>query len=191
MLGIESAIISTLIKQKNYTQLDQAKIRFGMQIILSNVYKTIIIYGIALVLNCIVPTLIAHLTFYLLRKKCFGYHFSTTFTCILWSIIAFPFLSAFFVVFQIPQWLIWGISIFSVYIIFAYAPVETLKHRIVNEEHHNYLKKHARIRLFVVIIFIKILPIDFQIFVVQGLFIQGLAILIQIILGGKTHESNL
>lgn len=191
MSGMESAIVNALIKQQNYTSLDQAKIRYGVHIILSELYKAIIVYGVALLFHCLVPTLIAHLTFLVLRQKSFGYHFAGKLSCIAWSIIAFPFLAAFLGIFQLPYGLMLGISMVSAIIIFAYAPAGTLKHPIVNDKHRSYLKKHTRIRLLAIILLIIVLPSSIQLFVVQGLCLQSLAILIQTIKGEDSNECKI
>ncbi|MGM7634404.1 accessory gene regulator ArgB-like protein [Bacillus sp. Hm123] len=183
---IESFIVNTLIKQKNYTQLDQAKIRFGVQLIFADLCKFLIVYGAAFLLDCLLPTFIVHITFYALRQKSFGYHFSSAFSCIAWSVLAFPIMSAFLVAFTLPLWLVWSIGIFSALTVFLHAPVGTAKHPIINEKHRLYLRKQAHFRLLTIGIITCTIPIYTHKFIVLGISLQSLSLLIQKFKGEKS-----
>lgn len=183
---IETVIVNTLIKQKNYSTLDQAKIRYGVRLVLSDFYKFLLVYSVALWLDCLLSTLIVHVTFYILRQVSFGFHFLSTISCIIWSIVAFPIMAAFLVAMPLPSWLVWGVGVFSVLTIFIKAPLGTAKHPIVNEQHRRYLRKKIQLRLLMVAVAICITPSYYQQFIVLGVFIQSVSLLIQSVKGGNT-----
>lgn len=179
MKAVETFIINSLIKE-HHTELDQLKIKFGIRLILSELYKFIIVYGVALILDCVIPTLITHLSFILLRQVSFGYHLSGNLSCVLWSIVIFPVLSDILLTIQVkPQWT-WFISLFSIIIVLLYAPLGTNKHRIINDQHRRYLRKKLYIRLLIIIICFMISPLIIKQFIALGLFIQCIALIIQL-----------
>ncbi|WP_100332116.1 accessory gene regulator ArgB-like protein [Bacillus xiapuensis] len=186
MSTIESFIVNILIKQKNYTQLDQAKIRFGVRLIFADLCKFLIVYGAAFLLDCVLPTFVTHITFYTLRQKSFGYHFSSSFSCIAWSVLAFPIMSACLAALPLPLWLVWSTGIFSATTVFLYAPVGTAKQPIINEKHRLYLRKQAHTRLLTTGIITCTIPIYIHKFIVLGVAIQSLALLIQKFKGEKS-----
>lgn len=183
---IETVIVNTLIKQENYSTLDQAKIRYGVRLVLSDFYKSLLVYGVALWLDCLLPALIVHVTFYILRQVSFGFHFLSTISCIIWSIIAFPIMAAFLVAMPLPSWLIWSVGIFSVLTILIKAPLGTAKHPIANAQHRLYLRKKIQLRLLVIGVAICVAPSYFQQFIILGIFIQSVSLLIQSVKGGNT-----
>ncbi|WP_153733308.1 accessory gene regulator ArgB-like protein [Sporosarcina obsidiansis] len=176
---LETAIVNLLINQQKYTELDQAKIRYGVRIIVSELYKFVLIYGIALLLGSVLPTFVTHMTFYVLRQKAFGYHFASARSCIFWSIVAFPVLSGLLVAFPQPLWLVGIIGTLSVMVIFLFAPVDTEKHQIVNKKHYLYLRRHLRIRLLAVLFVFCVVSEPIQSFIILGLFIQSTTVLVQ------------
>ncbi|WP_342471385.1 accessory gene regulator B family protein [Metasolibacillus sp. FSL H7-0170] len=62
---IEAKITNILIKQRIYTRLEQEKIRYGVRIILKEFYKLLLLYSVAFLLDCLLPTFIIHMVFYL------------------------------------------------------------------------------------------------------------------------------
>lgn len=179
MSRLETAVVNALVKQSNYSELDQAKMQYGVRIIIAELYKLLLIYGIAVLLGSFVPTLITHLTFYVLRQKAFGYHFLSLASCIAWSVFAFPVLSKLLTILSIPDWIVWSLGLVSVVGIFLLGPIETAKHRIVNERHRLYLTRHLRIRLAVVAIVMCAVPVSIKLFIVLGLVIQCVTLLTQ------------
>lgn len=177
--------MNALIKQENFSTLDQAKIRYGVRIILTELYKAIIVYSVALCLGCFLPTLIIHISFYILRQVSLGFHFLSNIHCIFWSIITFPVMAAFLVAMPLPSWFIWSTGALSIIVIFSKAPIGTIKHPIVNEQHRLYLRKKIQHRLLIVSIAICITPSYFQQFIVLGVFIQCISLLIQLFKGGN------
>lgn len=181
---IESAVANKLIQQGSYSELEQEKIRFGVRLIWTEVYKMIIVYIVAFALDSLLPTMVTHLSFYILRQVSFGYHFSSVTSCMAWSIVAFPILSAVLNKFPLNSWVLWGGGGLAVVIMMYHAPVGTKKHPIVNEKHRLFLRKKLWMRLFIVGVFLCLVPVSIQSFIVLGLIIQSVVLLMQV-LGGE------
>lgn len=175
----EDKFFNFIVTQKEYSPLEQAKIRFGISIIKSEFSKLILVYGFAYIFNCLLATLTIHLTFYLLRQVSFGYHFQSAIKCIALSILFFPCAALILSKLYVVTWLIHIIFIISIFGISFYGPAETIKHPIINERHRQYLKKKINIRLCIVIVLVVLLPKNIIIFITYAVLIQCLAILYQ------------
>ncbi|MGG1220784.1 accessory gene regulator ArgB-like protein [Priestia endophytica] len=180
MKTIETMLFNAL-SSSAHSRLDQAKLHFGIRLIISNVSKLIIVYTVAALLDCFVPMFVAHVVFFLLRQVSFGYHFDNEWTCILWSIIAFPVTSHILTTYVLPSVILYFIGLLSILLIMLKSPVGTEKHHIINERHRQYLRR----KLFFRIIFIGIIFIFsshfFQQFIVLGLAIQSSVLGIQLL----------
>ena len=64
---LENTLFNLLV-QENYSVLEKEKLRFGIQIVLSELIKLLIIYVIAILLDCVLPTFITHLAFLILNR---------------------------------------------------------------------------------------------------------------------------
>ncbi len=154
---------------------------FGVQIILSELYKLLIIYLVAFLLDCIVPTLIIHITFFFLRQVCLGYHFNNLYACLIWSAIAFPvathYLTGLNISFPVTYLYISTIILFL--LIFILAPKGTENQPIINQRHRSYLRKKMTVRLLLVVTVFCFSPLKIKIFIVYGVFLEAIMLIIQ------------
>lgn len=162
------------LDQEHYSVLEREKLKFGVQIVLSEFFKLLFIYAIAFLLHCIVPTLIIHITFFLLRQVCLGYHFNRLYTCLIWSAIAFPgatyFIAHFNINFQVNHLYI-GMGILVVAILLL-APKGTVNQPVINQKHRSYLRKKIAIRLLLIIAVFYFSPLEIKAFIAYGIFIE-------------------
>lgn len=174
-----------LLNQKDYSVLEKEKLRFGIQMILSEFNKLLIIYLIAFLLDCFIPTLITHLTFLLLRQVCFGYHFKNLYICIGWSIIAFP------VTINYLANLYANLSITFLYIVFfillilvhTLAPKGTENQPIINQKHRSHLRKKMKIRLLLLFLIFCFSPSEVKFFIFYGVFLETFMLILQTLIG--------
>ncbi len=183
---IETAITNLLSKQANYTELDREKIRFGVRILLSECYKLLIIYGIAYLLGCTLPTLIVHASFLLLRQVALGAHFQSVISCLIWSTLSFPIMAALLHTWTFPAKSVWGIGFICMLLILWKAPVETAKQPVVNKQHRQFLRKKVYFRLAIVSIIFCLVPLAIQQLIVWGIVILTICLYIQLFKGGST-----
>ena len=184
---IEEKIIKLLI-QPNHTQVEVAKITYGVKSLISDFYKLLIVYGVSIALDCLKYVIIMHLTFYILRQVCFGYHFSGNFQCITWSIILFPFLCRLGLI--IPASLGNYLLVICSIILLILAPTGTKKHSVINKNHYTYLKKHVFYRLSIIWVIIVLVPPSIEIFITLGLVVQALLVITQYIINQKEGKND-
>lgn len=82
--------IYNFLSDGNHNTLEQPKIRYGVRLIVSNLYSLFVVYGLSFLLDCVLVTIITHFSFFLLRQVTNGYHFSNKYSCIILSLITFP-----------------------------------------------------------------------------------------------------
>ncbi|MFJ8235576.1 accessory gene regulator ArgB-like protein [Ureibacillus sp. NPDC094379] len=181
---LENALFS-LLKQENYSVLEKEKLRFGIQIILSEFNKLLIIYLIAFLLDCAVPTLVTHLTFLLLRQVCLGYHFNSLSVCIVWSMIAFPVTTKFLTLYtqNVSGTFLYGIFCILLLSIYTLAPKGTENQPIINNKHQVYLRKKISRRLIILIGVFYFSSLEFKILISYGVFLEVFLLILQTLKG--------
>ncbi|RAZ67292.1 accessory gene regulator ArgB-like protein [Planococcus maitriensis] len=177
---IESVLIKSLVRP-DHSEVDKIKIRFGVQTILSNGMKLLMVYATAILLGCLIPTLITHAGFFILRQVSLGYHFKTEWSCILWSIFAFPVLALVLERISLPSESIWAAAFAALLFIALAGPAGTKKNPIQNKYHYQYLQKKLLIRLLIVVGALVLSSNDIRQFLVLGIVVQGVALGIQLL----------
>ncbi|MFC5542826.1 accessory gene regulator ArgB-like protein [Ureibacillus suwonensis] len=181
-----------LLNQEYFSNLEREKLKFGIQLILSELYKIILIYSLAYLLDCIVPTLIAHISFFLLRQVCFGYHFSNLYVCIGTSIITFPIAvkliaSYYNMISGTLLYIIFGVSLILIYML---APKGTEKHPLINQNHKKYLRKKMMFRVFLIFGIFCIVNFDVKVFIAYGVLVETIMLIAQSIKGEFYYEMD-
>lgn len=181
---------SILIQDDHHTELEKEKIRFGIQLIFNDLWKVLIIYIIALVLNCFIPTLVTHIAFILLRQVCFGFHFQNSWICLISSIVSLP--VALYLVDRInlDSEYKFLIGILTSLILLIIAPIGTKKRPVFNQKHRIYLRKKLIIRLFILWLTILFLKENYQTFIMYAILLITISVIIQKILGGENYENK-
>ncbi|MEC1717899.1 accessory gene regulator ArgB-like protein [Schinkia azotoformans] len=182
MQQLEQRLVHYLT-QAHHTEVEKAKIAFGVKLILSDLSKFIAVYGVAILLDCWYQVIIMHLAFYFLRQVSLGYHFSSNLQCMIGSILLFPVLCKIQLMIALEGNLI--ILLVSTFILFLFAPVGTKKHGVVNQKHRSYLQKKCWIRLVIILVLYLLLPQNIQPFIALGVSVQAILVIIQFILNKK------
>ena len=115
-----------------------------MEILLENLIKTVVIIGLALALGGLKYTLVAILSFAILRFFTFGLHCQSGVMCLLLSVfldVISPILIKDIYVGTIARSVL---MITYIFIIFRYAPADTENHPLVKKEVRKQLKSRNR-----------------------------------------------
>ena len=126
--------ISSKVVDDNYSHIEKVKIAYGMEILLENLIKTVIIIGLAFALGGLK---------YILRFFTFGLHCQSGLMCLLLSVfldVMSPILIKDIYVGTIPRCIL---MIIYVFLIFKYAPADTENHPLVKKEVRKQLKTRA------------------------------------------------
>ena len=166
----------------SHTELEKEKLKFGIHLMIQELYKLLLVYFIAILMNVVVEVFIVHGTFFFIRQVALGYHFSSKIECILWSILLFPVLCKLVLFMDFNYNLISNTSIFIIIIILLaiIGPVGTAKTPIT-WKHSEYLRKNLYIRLIILSVIFLFSPINIQFLLVIGLLIQLIMIILQLI----------
>ncbi|MEJ7542503.1 accessory gene regulator AgrB [Staphylococcus intermedius] len=173
--GIEKMALK-LQQRQNLSHIEFLKVRLGMQVVVINTFKAIVTYGLALLLNIFLYTLIVHLTFLTLRTYSHGAHAKTSMLCHVQNIVAFVMLPWLIVQYDISFQFLLILSLLSALIVIKYAPAATKKRPIAPKKVKGL--KIKSIIVFVLLMTIAcIVPPPYNRFVVYGVLLQSFTLL--------------
>lgn len=173
-------VLANFLITPTHTSIEQSKIRYGVEVIISEMQKLLIIYGVAIFLNCLLEAFVTHISFYILRQVCFGFHFENKATCIIWSIVLFPILSKISTYVRLDNLHLLIILGGSSLILLGIAPRGTAKHAVINDAHKQYLKKKIIKRIVILFIIALFIPPYFQKLITLGIIIELCLVILQI-----------
>ncbi|TBX29915.1 hypothetical protein EUZ95_13995 [Enterococcus durans] len=92
-------LVNRVSNRLELSREDSLKIEYGLNILVINLVKMIIIYSSSITLECFKETLIVHSSFCILRRYNYGFHFNSNLVCTLFGIllfVLFPFTMKYF-----------------------------------------------------------------------------------------------
>ncbi|GEM_PF-915582 len=190
MKYIENQLVN-LFTLESHTQTEKLKIEYGIKLIVSEAVKLLIVYTIAILLGCLLEVAITHMSFYLLRQVCFGYHFPTNRQCLIGSILLFPVLCKLATYLKIETLFLSILTFQSLFLVIVLAPQGTKKHSVLNAAHRHYLKKKIYKRATILCGIYLLFPSDLLKFITLGIFLELFMLLLEIYdqkRGTSSHE---
>ena len=153
-------------------ELDYLKCKLGLEVLLINLSKILIIYGLALILGILKETLMMHIPYMVLRNSAFGIHSLSDKKCTLYSILLFVGIPWFVKqTIQLSVQYLFIIQIAILVLLFLYAPGDSSKYKV--EEKRKKKLKWESLLLAGLMGGILLLPVDL---VHKNLVILGLVI---------------
>jgi accessory gene regulator B len=154
-----NALLMEFIKKNlNKTEEEIEILHYGMQVILINVYKLIILFVTAYFLNVFTYTLTAFIIFGVIRSFANGVHADSSIKCIFINYIVFlgnVFLSLNFI---LNRTVITSIFLISLILVLKYAPADTAERPLVSKNLRKTLKLKAIIIVLISCILNLLLP---------------------------------
>lgn len=184
MESVANYLFERLVRE-NHTSLERSKLNYGIRIILTNLTTIVSVYTIAILLGCLLETMIANVAFYIIRQVALGYHFKSLFECIGYSIIGFPLVGKLLTYVTILDWIVYTIFAMAALVVAIIAPIGTVKQPVYNEKHRLYLRKKIWIRLGVLILAIVLVPTVLKPFIALGLVLECSVLIVQKIIVGR------
>ena len=132
--------INTIKKNKNYSDMKLAEIRYGLEGLYLTFTKLIIIGAIAIILGIIKEVIIFLMIFTVMRSPSFGIHASKSWICLLTSTLAFIGIPLIAINTKIKTILKITIGILSIIGITLFSPADTHKRPIVNKKRRKIYK---------------------------------------------------
>lgn len=146
--GIDNKIenLARYLQQRNNLEhLEFLKLRLGMQVFVSNLAKTIVVYGISILCHIFLYTLTVHLSYYLIRQYAHGAHAKSSLSCHIQNIVLFVLLPWFIGYIEVDIILMYMLALLGFIILVIYAPSATKKQPIPLK-----LRKGKKIKTIVV-----------------------------------------
>ncbi|MDP4177186.1 MAG: accessory gene regulator B family protein [Bacillota bacterium] len=152
-MGIINKISNLLIQfvKNNVDKTDEEieKIKYGIQVIIMNIFKMFILFITAYFLRILIYTLIAFIAFGILRSFASGVHADSSMKCILLNYMVFLGNVYFSLSFSLNRVLITILFLISLILIINYAPADTAERPLISKELRKELKIKAIITLFI------------------------------------------
>lgn len=140
--------------------IEKVKLQYGLEILLLNIPKLILVLGISLILGVLLQTLLTLASFNILRLKAFGAHAKNASSCFVSSVIVFiPIVYVANKIYINNTFVLVFFSILSI-LVYMYAPADTEKRPIIGEKVRKRLKQHAVITILFLMLIAFIIPND-------------------------------
>lgn len=157
-----------LQQRNNLDHIEFLKVRLGMQVAVSNFFKTIVTYGLSILFNVFLYTLITHLSYFLIRRYAHGAHAKSSLMCHVQNILFFIILPWLVVIGNIPNLILYFLSILGLAILIKYAPAATKKQPVPKRLRKGKKIKTILITLILIIVSIFIIE-PFQQLILLGI----------------------
>lgn len=119
-----------LQRKNNLDHIQFLKVRLGMQVVLTNIEKTIIVYGLALIFQTFYYTLLTHLSYFLIRSNAHGAHAKSSLLCHIQNIILFILFPYLIIKFDVKYLILLFLALIGFIIVIKNAPAATKKQPI-------------------------------------------------------------
>lgn len=168
-------------KINRYTQkegVELQKMIFGMEILLHNIPKLVLMFAVAILLGILPQTFVTWLSFALVRRYASGLHASNSITCTITTILMFvlvPYMVQNIYINILHFSIIFGIIILVLHL---YAPADTQANPIIGESKRKRLRKSALISSISIFLITSILIEEtYRIYIAFGAIYAGILIL--------------
>lgn len=116
--------------RNNLDHIAYLKMRLGMQVVVSNLFKTIVIYGVSILCHMFLYTLTVHLSFFIIRHFAHGAHAKNSLACYIESLFYFILLPWIIGYIQVSSLIMYPLAIIGLVLIIVFAPSITKKQPI-------------------------------------------------------------
>ncbi|PHK48692.1 accessory gene regulator AgrB [Staphylococcus edaphicus] len=140
--------------RNNLDHIEYLKMRLGMQVVVSNILKTIVIYGVSILCHLFLYTLTVHLSFFLIRYFAHGAHAKNSLVCYLESLFYFVLLPWIVGYIQVSSIVMYPLAIIGLVVLIKYAPAITKKQPVPER-----LRRGKKVKAIFVTLLLLILSI--------------------------------
>ncbi|ATH62219.1 histidine kinase [Staphylococcus pasteuri] len=119
-----------LQQRNNLDRIQFLKVRLGMQVVVSNIAKFIVTYGLALIFHVFWYTLVTHIAYMILRFYAHGAHAKSSILCHIQNILIFLIMPWLIVKLSIGHFTMLLFALIGYFIVITYAPAATKKQPI-------------------------------------------------------------
>ncbi|MEK4861193.1 accessory gene regulator AgrB [Staphylococcus sp. FSL W8-0774] len=165
-----------LQQRNNLDRIQFLKVRLGMQVVVSNIAKFIVTYGLALIFHVFWYTLVTHIAYMILRFYTHGAHAKSSILCHIQNILIFLIMPWLIVKLSIGHFTMLLFALIGYFIVITYAPAATKKQpipkRLVNR------KRILSIVLYIILVIISfIVKEPYSQLILFGLIVESTTLL--------------
>lgn len=175
---ISAQIATNITDYRELERIQYLKMKLGLETLLINLSKGVIVYGVAVISGIFTLTLITHLTYSILRRSSGGLHAKSSFVCTMVSITMFVVIPYFLQRVAIPFSLLMLFFVFCMICISKYAPADTENHPLIGVERREQLRRRSIKTCFVLMTIAVIIPFH----MIRTLIVAGIVMQIVMIL---------
>lgn len=173
--GIEKLALK-LQQRQNLSHIEFLKIRLGMQVVVINITKAIVTYGLALLLHVFLYTLVVHCSYAILRFFSHGAHAKNSIFCHIQNIVFFIVLPWFIVQYDISFVFMLCLAAIGWFLVMLYAPAATKKQPIAQHRRKGLHFKSVIVMTLIIIISF-VIPAPYQQLFLYGSILQSSTLL--------------
>ena len=176
--AISKYLLIEVLRVEDCMTKDELEVaNYNIQVMIINLEKVFIIYGLAIFLGCLVQTMIMHSTFLLLRQCAGGWHAKHSMSCTMFSVLIFDItpklvLDYHFTLAAKPSFFLYAISICLITIVFQYAPADTEINPLVNLK----TRKFKKLKSLIVIVLLLLVVLFKATGSIQLMMLLGISI---------------
>lgn len=134
------------------------ELRYGLEGIYLTITKSIVIFGLAIILGIFKEMLLLLIFFNILRTTGFGLHATKSWICLLSSAIIFIFLPFLSKILVVPFVLKIILGIIAIILVYMYSPSDTIKRPIINQKRRNRYKFITTINCILLVFCLVYIP---------------------------------
>lgn len=157
MEKLSESIVLKLNRHLNKEGLELQKMKLGIEILLINISKLIIIMLVSIYFSLLKQTVFMLIVFAIMRRNAFGLHAKNSVVCIIMSLIMFVFgayLSSFI---ELNNYVVFIVFIIMSFLFYKYAPADTEKHPLLGPKLRNKLKRNSVISCILLMIIVLLI----------------------------------
>lgn len=143
MERLAEGITIRLNKQLNKEGLELQKMKLGLEIILINISKFIVIFSLAIYFNLLKEIAIMLCSFGCTRRVSFGLHAKSSMACTVLSLMSFILGAYFSYYIKINDFMVFIGFVFINFLLFKYAPADTENHPLLGQALRKKLKRQS------------------------------------------------
>lgn len=158
MERLAQIIVNNINSYLHKEGLELQKMKLGIEILLINISKLIIIFAVAAVFHLLKRTIFMLLIFTSIRRNAFGLHAKNSFICTLVSISIFVFGAYLSYYLKFNNYMVFILFAIVNILLYKYAPADTENHPLLSFDLRKKLKKESVITGLILMIIALLIP---------------------------------
>jgi accessory gene regulator B len=142
----------------NKEGLELQKMKLGIEILLINISKLIVIMSVSVYFNLLKETAFLLIIFAIMRRNAFGLHAKNSIVCTIMSLIMFVFGAYLGCFIEFNNYIVFIVFIIMSFLFYKYAPADTEKHPLLGEKSRNKLRKNSVLTCILLMIIVLVMP---------------------------------